>query len=201
MVVEKPIDYKQNRNDFLAGYYFKLYFNKNNFIGKPYYRFDSFVEYEILQKGVYIKKYREIPYKIKLTVPFPYTVFEAVEENFFEPSSIGFTKGEITEYSYPMASILYTFLLLKGDGLKSDVRIKRAFTVVYTCDAFFYEKYIIPTKYEERMSARFDIKSISPTNFQSFSETTHGILGAITVDTVDIPIDTNIISKFNYPIK
>ncbi len=191
---------KENDIDENKGYYGKIYFNQSNYNGTEFfYRFDTYIEYDINLYGKTISKLKEIPYSIFSNYPIgTSSIFDATPEHFKYPSNSGFSTAKITEYNIPFASLMYSFLFLREGELSQNVLIKRVYSVIYTCDDFFYKNYVIRLKYEQTLSSRFDSRAISESNMVTSTGLGKGVFGCLTVDTVNIPVDSNFLKKFNY---
>ena len=152
----------------------KIYFSKD-FLGSKnnfYHKFRAYVEYEKMENGYPVTKFREINYSVE-TDPNkefsggmwgPITFFDLPEEYLRPTGSSEFTKIKIDSFTFSNLSILYAFQYLSDKDARKSVTIKRAFAVVYTVDEYFYDNFI-GIKWDEVISARFDTRYYSPDLF------------------------------------
>ena len=184
----------------------KIYFSKD-FLGSKnnfYHKFRAYVEYEKVENGYPDTKFREINYSVEFNPNVQCgggnsltPTFLDIEEECLRPEGISeFTKIKIDSFTFNNLSILYAFQFLSDRTERKSVTIKRAFVVVYTVDEYFYDNFI-GINWDEVLSARFDTRSYSPDLF-THSDKIMGVFGAISADTMDIPIDDKLIQVWGY---
>ena len=191
---------------------FNLLRDKNFETADYYYCWITKIEYEVIENGQKVIKYRSIPNTIVLDprvdvsntseIDYPEEKFGGVFFDGFKNTMLQNTTPTLVgdqivlRYSYPILCPIYAFKFMRGTHRPEEITIKRAFVVMQTCSKDLYEKYIYISDAQLTSSRMDQLKYQS--NMMTSTGTGYGFFGAVTVDTLQVQIPNAIIEYFGY---